>query len=165
MPPTILNYAIQAKKAVPQKVLSLTYKYQKRYPGTYADEPAPGRITLKKRPKYNRKVAKLLVRDKNLRKLLLANDISSKEQNKRIIEYALKKANGNKQQARRFLGAVKKQIEEGIKVDIALVKEKAKKQGLNEKETMGFVDHISHMYESTAQLLVSILSICIKEIQ
>lgn len=121
------------------------------------DEPALGRIALEKRAEYNRKVAKLLVRDKKLRELLLATGISIDEQDRRIIEYALKKANGNKQQARHFLDAVIKQIKEGIEVDIALVKEKAKKQGLNEKETKDFGGHMNHMFRAAAQPLISIL--------
>ncbi len=154
---------IRLRKPLPQKVIVLTEKYAKRYPGTWHSMPAPGRIFLKKRPEYNAKLATLMIRDKKLRSYLMDEKRPLEERVKLIADYVLRKEAGNKQKAREFLNKEIDRHQKIVDETDAFFEKLIGKKGLGSKQAEVYFKHARHMYVSFVVTIGGDLYYCLEK--
>jgi len=153
------------RKSPSKRIFDTTLKYQKRWPAFSNGERVPGRIDLKKRPDYNKKITRILVSDRKLSALLDSTRISKKEYYERIINYALKKGKGDKKKAIDFLKKVSESILARGDLNSASVRRLAYEEGFKGNEAEIFYIQFEHMYGPRVGNARSVIAFCIRELK
>lgn len=149
------------------QILRIMKRYQKKFPAEVEPKLGPGRIALAQRVEFNKKAIRTLVRDKKLAELIISRPSENWRQKEAITEYALKKAEGDKQKAINFLKEAQREIDKVLALGLKTiadgeVKKKAGALQGNEKE---YAKQSRHMYGTPFQLGGLTLEYCIIKIK
>lgn len=149
------------------QILRLMKRYQKKFPAKVEPKLGPGRITLAQRAEFNRKVIKMIVRDKGLARLIISRPEENWRQTEAITKYALEKAKGDRQKAINFLKEAHKEIDKVCKLGEKAIAKGEKKVIAEElhADEAEYAKQSRHMYDTPFQLAGLTLEYCIIKIK